>query len=278
MARVVDEQISPDVKVRVYQPYASPQSLPLALFSHGGGWIAGNLDTEDHECRVVCSRVRCIVVSIDYRLCPDVKFPVPIEDCWTAFQWAQQNAVRLGADSNRFILWGGSAGAGLAIATTYRAVQNKQPVAGLVVMASFSLHPDAVPEKYRSLHTSYQDNAGPIPVIRDKDCHATYKAAGARPPYKDHSWFPQTGGAEALRGFPPTYIYNTDLECMRDDGRVLEAELKENGIPVKRDVQPGLPHYFWVFPIQKGGEVFRDLLVNGFTWVLEQSKPYRSSL
>ncbi|QIX02403.1 hypothetical protein AMS68_007920 [Peltaster fructicola] len=273
----IDEQISQHVKVRVYAPPNAQKNLPLVLFCHGGGWQAGNLDTEDHLCRVVCARVRAVIVSIQYRLAPEHKFPIPIDDCYTAYRWAQQGAVKLGADVNRCIVWGGSAGGGLAIALTYRIVASKQPVAGLVVMAAFALHPDAVPEKYKSLHTSYIDNAGEIPVVKVADCHEAWAAAGAGPPYADHSWFPETGGADALRGFPPTYIHNTDKEAMRDDGRVLEAELNDAGIAVKRDVQADYPHYFWCFPIEKGGAAFRDMLVNGFGWVLDQSKTRRQA-
>ena len=62
---------------------------------------------------------------------------------------------------------------------------------------------------------------------------------------KNIDWFPLAGGADALKGFPRTYIINTDKEALRDDGRVLEAALNDAGVPVKRDNLPGLPHYFW---------------------------------
>lgn len=267
---IVDEEISPHVKVRVYTPPNAQEPLPLVLFCHGGGWIFGNLDTEDHLCRVICARVKAVVVSIGYRLAPEHKFPLPIDDCYAAYEWAQKNASRIGADLERCIASGGSAGGGLAIALTHRVVANGKSIAGLVLEAPFALHPDAVPAKYKSLHTSYVDNAGDIPIVTAADCHFAYATAGAGPPYSDHTWFPETGGPEALKGFPPTYIHNTDSEAMRDDGRVLEAELKDAGIAVTRDVQAGYPHYFWIFPIEKGGAAFRNMLINGFAWVLEQ--------
>ena len=86
-----DEQISEHVKVRIYVPPdpagTACQTRPCLVFCHGGGWYAGNLDTEDQICRIVCSGVGAMVVSVDYRLTPRVKFPAPIEDVYEAFQW-----------------------------------------------------------------------------------------------------------------------------------------------------------------------------------------------
>ena len=71
--------MSPEVKVRVYTPPSQGASkLPLVVFAPGGGWLSGNLDTEDHTCRTLCGEVPCIVVSVDYRKFPWVKFPAPM--------------------------------------------------------------------------------------------------------------------------------------------------------------------------------------------------------
>ena len=101
--------------------------------------------------------------------------------------------------------------------------------------------------------------------------------------YAFHVVIPRAAIATYQMVVPPIsidsmYIHNTDLEAMRDDGAVLEAELNDIGVPVKRDVQIGYPHYFWCFPVKKGGAAFRDLLVNGFGWVLDQNKPRRSAM
>jgi len=76
----------------VYHPPSATDAssrLPLIVFCHGGGWLSGNLDTEDHMCRTVCAQAACIVVSVDYRIFPFVNFPVPIEDSFDAFQWVR---------------------------------------------------------------------------------------------------------------------------------------------------------------------------------------------
>ena len=171
------------------------------------------------------------------------------------------------------MIWGGSAGGALAISVAYKLVSSGQRsrIHGVISMAGMSLYPDACPPEYKHLHTATVENGGPVPIVSWKDCLLVYEATGCLPPYHDASWFPQAIGSEAFRDFPPTYIINTDLECLRDDGTVLEAELNDAGCKVKRDVMEGFPHYFWCFPIEKGGRAFRQKLVDGIKWVLERS-------
>ena len=76
--------------VRVYQPpehKTATRSRPVVVFYPGGGWVTGNLDTEDHLCRIICGKADVIVVSVDYRKFPAIQFPENIQDCYDAFQW-----------------------------------------------------------------------------------------------------------------------------------------------------------------------------------------------
>lgn len=197
------------------------------------------------------------------------RFPTPIDDCFEAYQWALQNASQLGADPERFLLSGGSAGAGLAIALMYRLVQRGEKVAGLAAVQPMSLHPDFVPEKYKAQHTAYVENSGKVPVVDAEGAMAAFQLIGGPSVYRNGEWFPQTLGAEAFKAFPPTWIFNTNLECFRDDGGVLELQLKDAGVRVKREVMKGWPHYFWCFPVVEGGKEFRQKLVQGIRWVLD---------
>lgn len=90
-----DEQISEHVKVRIYQPpgfESDPQKLrPVVVWYHGGGWMSGNLDTEDHFCRTVCGRADAVVVSVLYRHFPEIRFPENIQDCFDGFQWVRSS-------------------------------------------------------------------------------------------------------------------------------------------------------------------------------------------
>lgn len=133
-------------------------------------------------------------------------------------------------------------------------------------MAGMFIHPDAVPQKYKHLHVSYVENGGD--VLTGDTMLAAYKLLVGDSGIKNMDWFPVTGAPESLKGFPRTYITNTDKEALRDDGTVLEAALRDAGVAVKRDNMPALPHYFWRFPIEKAGARFREILVEGTKWVV----------
>ena len=188
---------------------------------------------------------------------------------------AYENASDLGTDAHRYLLWGGSAGGGLAIAATYRLVSfgQRHKVAGLISMASLCLHPQAVPQEYQHLHNAYVENGGKLPVVSGDDALFCYKLAGAEPPYdeKRGSLFPLTMGKEGVRGFPRTYVVTCGSDAVRDDGVVLEAALRDVGVSVKRDNYEKLPHYFWVFPVERTGRDMRRKLVEGVEWTLEGS-------
>lgn len=84
-------------------------------------------------------------------------------------------------------------------------------------------------------------------------------------------WFPVSGGATALKGFPRTYIIHAEREACRDDGVVMEAALNDAGVPVKLDILPRLPHYFQCFGLKNAGQRFRNAVVDGARWVVEGS-------
>lgn len=88
--------------------------LPAHLDFHGGGFVIGNLKSDESWCRQACQEVGCIILNVDYRLAPDFPHPVPLTDCWTALKWAIKNADELGVDSSRVSIGGLSAGGQLA--------------------------------------------------------------------------------------------------------------------------------------------------------------------
>lgn len=212
------------------------------------------------------------IVSVDYRCDVDVLLDEEIDDCYAAFEWAYSRAAAHGADPNKIAVLGGSAGGALAAAVVYRLVQSGKgdQVAGLCSMNGIHLHPDATPEKYNHLNTSYVENAGFLPFVSGHDTLQLYMMRGIEPPNTDVAVFPAAGGPEAVRGFPPTYIITSDNDASRDDGSVFEAVLKDAGTKVKRDNIKGLAHYFWVFNLPKANADFWSRLCDGIRWTLNQ--------
>ena len=99
--------------LRIYTP-AHDQPLGVAVFFHGSGFVICDLDTHDHECRVLANRADVVVVSVDYRLAPEHRFPAAVDDAFAALQWAATHAAELGGDPARMAVVGDSAGGDLA--------------------------------------------------------------------------------------------------------------------------------------------------------------------
>src|SRR5712671_6929597 len=101
------------IRLRLYWPSAGGP-VPAIVYYHGGGHVIGSLDTHDLIARNLCAGAEAVVVSVDYRMGPEDKFPAAVEDSWAALEWAHANAAALGADPDRIGVHGDSAGANLA--------------------------------------------------------------------------------------------------------------------------------------------------------------------
>ena len=118
--------------LRIYQPAGEKVPRPLIVYFHGGGWILGDLDGEDGVCRDFCADLDCVLVSVDYRLAPEHRFPAAPDDCLAATRWAAAHAGELGADATRLALIGVSAGATLAIITALRCAAEGGPALHMI--------------------------------------------------------------------------------------------------------------------------------------------------
>ena len=122
IARAIDRDMQGPggpLGLRIYTPLGQGP-FPLMVFFHGSGFVVCSLDTHDRMCRNLCAGSSCVVVSVDYRLAPEAKFPAATDDCLAAARWAAANAAALGADPGRVLVAGDSAGGNLATVTALR--------------------------------------------------------------------------------------------------------------------------------------------------------------
>src|SRR5437867_7482270 len=123
VARVEDRSIpgpGPAIPVRIYTPMGSGP-FPILVWFHGGGWVVGDLETADPTARYLTVGTKCVVISVDYRLAPETKFPGAADDCYAATVWAAQQATRINGDPSKIAVGGDSSGGNLAAAVALMA-------------------------------------------------------------------------------------------------------------------------------------------------------------
>ncbi|HZW04169.1 MAG TPA: alpha/beta hydrolase, partial [Anaerolineaceae bacterium] len=129
VARVTDRVIpvsGGSIAVRIYSPDGAGP-FPVVMTIHGGGWIAGNLAVFDHVSRALVNRVGCIAVSVEHRLAPENKFPIPLHDCYEALVWISGHIAEHGGDPARIAVLGESAGGNIAAALALLARDRGEP-------------------------------------------------------------------------------------------------------------------------------------------------------
>jgi len=238
VAQIVDRHApgpAGDVPVRLYTP-AGQAPFPALVYYHGGGWVLGGLDTHDGVCRQMASSAGCLVVSVDYRLAPEHKFPAAAEDAYAALQWVATNADGLGVDPARIAIGGDSAGGNLAAVVALMARDRGTPAVAFQLLV--------YPVTDSACDTaSYRDNADGYFLTKDAMLwfwnHYTRDAADRRNPYAAPL------KAQDLRGLPPALVMTAEFDPLRDEGEAYAARLREAGVPVQLTRYHGMIHGFF---------------------------------
>jgi acetyl esterase len=215
-------------------PPAGVGPAPLLVYFHGGGFVAGDLDTHDEPCRLLCRHAGAHVLSVDYRLAPEFPFPAGVEDAYAVTQWALAHADALGADPARVAVGGDSAGANLATVACLLARRRGAPAPA----AQLLLYP---PTDY---HTSWRSRLayadGLMLTGADIEFFHTHYAAGGDADDERHS--PLRAGD--LSGLPPAMVITATFDPLRDEGEAYADALRAAGNRVVAWRVPGMVHGF----------------------------------
>lgn len=225
------------IPIRIYTPEGAGP-FPVLAFFHGGGWVLGNVDTHDDYCRSLCSRARAVVVSVDYRLSPEHRFPAPVEDCYAALKWAAQHAKGIGADGERFAVAGDSAGGNLSAAVALMARDKGGPTLALQVLL--------YPATSDNLDTaSYHQNATGFGLSRDAMIFYWKSYLSKLSDGGDAYASPLKAGN--LSGAPRTLVITAQYDPLRDDGLAYAARLSRAAVPVRCTNYLDMNHGFALF-------------------------------
>lgn len=215
-----------DLPVRIYRPSsADPGAAPVVVFFHGGGFVAGDLDTHDGTARQHAVDADAVVVSVDYRLAPEHPFPAAVQDALAATEWVAAHAAELGVDPDRLAVAGDSAGGNLAAVVA----QLARDAGGPAIAFQLLWYPATT---YDITLPSFTENAH-APII---DTEAITALSLAYAGHLDLSDPPATlapARAANLAGLPPAYIAVAGHDPLRDDGIRYGELLSAAGVPVQ---------------------------------------------
>ena len=225
------------IPLRVYRPAGVPASTPLAVlvFFHGGGWVIGDLETHDVLCRQLTAGSGVSVVSVDYCLAPEHKFPAAVDDAWAATRWVVAHAGELAVDARRLAVGGDSAGGNLAAVVALLARDKGAPAIAVQVL----IYPvtDLVGET-----RSYRDFAEGYLLTREgmRWFIAHYLTAEA----EAADWRASPIRAQSLAGLPPALIVTAGFDPLRDEGEAYAERLRAAGVRVDSVCYGGMIHGF----------------------------------
>jgi acetyl esterase len=249
-----------EIPIRVYRPVSATGVLPLVVNYHGGGWVIGDLDTGDSACVEMCLRANAVVVSVDYRLAPEHRFPAAVDDSYAATLWAVRNAASLGADPERVAVAGDSAGGNLAAVVAMLLRDRGGPRLRFQLLI--------YPVADANFNTpSYQQNASGYMLEKSTMEWFWDQYAPNVADRKNSLASPIL--ASNLSNLPPALVMTAEFDPLRDEGEAYAEKLRKAGVKCETYRGAGLIHGFFsdartvpasVPAIEKGCAALRDAL------------------
>jgi len=226
------------IPLRVYRPagVAADTKLPVLVFFHGGGWVIGDLDTHDVQCRQITAEAGITVVAVDYRLAPEHKFPAAVDDAWAATCCVATHGTELGIDPQRLAVGGDSAGGNLAAVVALLARDSTEgPAIAFQVLVYPVTDLGAESQSYRDFGDGH---------LLTRDSMRWFANHYLRSPADAEGWRASPLRAQSLAGLPPALVITAGFDPLRDEGAAYAARLTEAGVRVDYVCYGGMIHGF----------------------------------
>ena len=236
LARVHDLAIAArdgtPLRARLLAP-SSDAGLPVLLFLHGGGFTIGSIDTHDTLCRMLAQLSGAAVLTLDYRLGPEHRFPTAVNDAWDALQWLAGHAAAIGADAARIAVGGDSAGGTLAAVNAILARD-----AGLPLALQLLIYPGTTAHQDTPSHATYADD----PVIDRAQIEWFFDQYADAAQRSDWRFAPLL--ADDVDGVAPAWLGLAECDPLVDEGVLYADKLRAAGVPVDLEIYRGVSHEF----------------------------------
>lgn len=250
-----------EISIRIYTPLGQGP-FPVLVYYHGGGWVIGDLNTVEVPCRLLTNKAQCVVVSVDYRLAPEHKFPAATEDAYIAAKWVVENSKSLQVDPTRVAVCGDSAGGNLAAVVALMARDRNGPSLLYQVLV--------YPVTHHAYDTdSYRENSEGYFLTKDSMIwfwnHYLQAAQDGENPYASPML------AENLSRLPPALVITAEYDPLRDEGEAYAARLMEAKVPVEITRYNGMIHgFFWMPHALEQGRKAIEQVANALKQVFNQ--------
>jgi len=222
------------IPARLYRS-ATAGPLPVLVFFHGGGWVVGNIDSHEAMCRHLANRAECAVLSVDYRMGPEHKFPAAVEDCFAATAWTADNGASLGVDPRRLAVGGDSAGGNLAAVISLLARDKGAPRISCQVL----IYPATDAAMRHDSVARYAEG-----YVLTRATMRWFYEQYLRTPDDAADWRVSPLLAPDLSRLPPAYVLTAGYDPLCDEGDAYAARLAAAGVPVTHRRFPGQVHGF----------------------------------
>jgi acetyl esterase len=225
------------IPLRYYRPIDVDKKdvLPVLVFYHGGGWVIGDLDTHDVVCRTLANNSGCAVVSVDYRMGPEFKFPAAIEDAYAALVWVVEEAKHLRVDAERLAVGGDSAGGNIAAVVALLARDAGKPAIKFQLLIYPATNMAMETESHKNFATGH---------LLTHSSMTWFQLMYLNGPADCEDWRASPLKAPSLANLPRSYVVVAGNDPLRDEGVAYAQALQAAGNVVQFREFPGTIHGF----------------------------------
>ena len=272
MKPLVEDHLLPvgpsgQVSVRIVRPRATQGQLPVIMYFHGGGWVLGDKDAYDRLIREFAVGAQAAVVFVNFTRSPGARYPVALEESYSATKWIAENGAPLGVDGTRLAVVGDSAGANLATVVARLAKERNGPKIACQILFYPMTDANFETSSYRQFGIGYFLTRNAMECFWNH--YAPNLAVRGEP-----NASPLRASVEQLRGLPPAVIITAEFDVLRDEGEAYARKLTEAGVPTTAIRYLGTIHAFTVLnsitetpapraAIAHATGIIRELFANG---------------